>query len=649
LGSLLRVIMGHKYEISSLVICPNTETLTPIIVSGSSDKTIRLWNFNTGEEYRRLEMPHDRTSAAGDINTVAVVLPNITSQYFLLGSNDSGTVTIWDMTMMSRGLSPLADDILIDFMRDCKGYRGQALHQNSAMIWPRMSELFSRYGSHDILFLNARLFAIAVLWDKPAFIANFLCTSVDGLINCQWERYLDNYCNEIECKHIIERVATLKERCSEYDRLDDDDDEILGRGGRENEEERRGRGGGEGGEQEGVRDNVQVTRVGISLLFFAMSCQNKTCVEAVTRSLSTLLLIPPTHSPYAMYHHLSRKLASYDILLLADFYPLIFKSFITSLRPIEAHFMVLDSSFNKDPLFHIDLDGSALHRGTTNPFDDYGLWPTYAEKKREKHQQLQQHHHHHQHNPANGEYLNASALMPMFLPLQSTATLSFLRLVLQVSETLEDYSLFQTTIVYYSLRFIWQKIGVKVHVLLLKEYILFVLFYSAACSQYGTNYFGSNIDGIISVGLHCLLLMIVFQLMIQEYIQFSYSSSCLEHFQDIWNIIDFMNITLCIGGSGLRALYQEETTMSRICFAIGFITIYGRILYFLRAFKSVGPLGKPASKPSLFSNMSVCLCLSHLSLPLSHLSLTSLSSVSLISLVSSLSSPSLSPLSVYDP
>jgi hypothetical protein len=578
------VILGHQYEISSLVICPNTETLTPIIVSGSSDKTIRLWNFNTGEEYRRLEMPHDRTSAAGDINTVVVVLPNLASQYYLLGSSDSGTVTVWDMTMMSRGLSPLPDDILIDFMRDCKGFRGHVSTSSTTsplMIWPRMTELFSRYGYYDVFFMNARLFSIAVLWDKPGFIANYLCCSVDGLIHCQWERYLENYCNDLECKHIVERVGVLKEKCGEYDRLDDDD-EIIVRGG--------GRDGGGGRGDEGDREG-QVTRVGISLLFFAMSCQNKSCVEAVTKSLSALLLVPPTNSPYAMYHHLSRKLASFDILLLADFYPLLFKSFITSLHPIEAHFMVLDSSLNKDPLFQIDVDtnlSSALHRGTNTPYEDYGLWPQYAERRREK--QLIRGRR--GMGEGEGEYLNASALMPMFLPLQSTATLSFLRLVLQVCDKLEDYSLFQAPLVHFSLRFIWQKIGLKVHVLLLKEYILFVFFYSAACSQYGTTYFGPSLDNTLSVLLHTLLLMVVSQLLVQEYIQFSYSISCWEHFRDIWNIIDMINVAVCVGGSGLRAWYRHETSMSRICFAIGFLTVYGRILYFLRAFKSVGPLGK---------------------------------------------------------
>jgi hypothetical protein len=558
LGTLIRVFSGHKLEITSLTICSNAENLSPVIISGSCDKTIRLWSFNTGEEYRRLEIPHDRPSAAGDINTVSISLPNQSSQFNLIGSNDNGIVTVWDMTMMIRGLSPLPDDIFLDFMRDCKGQRSQSSLDNISSAWPRMMELFARYGYHEILYRNPRIFSIAVLWDKPSFIRHFLHHCPDAVIDCQWRSYTQENCSDLEYEHIDERTEIYGSYWNDFRRIDTQATE--------------------------VDEQQQHPFLTFSLLFFAMVCQSKSAVEAVTEAMTHILLIPPIDSPYSMYHHLSRHISSSDLALLARNYPLIFQQFITSLKPIEANFLVFDLTLNRDPKFYIDPDVTALHRGTDTPAEDRGLWPRYAEKIKTKKKS------------GKGDSLNASALMPMFIPLPNTASLLFLRSVLQVCETLEDSSLFHASVVHFSLRFIWQKIGLRVHVLLMKEYILFVFLYSAACSQFGTQYFGSFIDVSISILLHTLLLLLVFQLAVQEYIQFSYSTSW-NHLRDIWNIIDITNIVVCVAGAVLRVAYQQETSLSRICFAIGFLTVYGRLLYFLRAFKSVGPLGMSLIPP----------------------------------------------------
>jgi WD40 repeat protein len=571
LGTLIRVFTGHKLEITSLAICSDAENLSPVIISGSCDKTIRLWSFNTGEEFRRLEIPHDRPSAAGDINTVNIALPNQSSQFNLIGSNDNGIVTVWDMTMMIRGLSPLPDDIFLDFMRDCKGQRSQSSLETLSSAWPRMLELFDRYGSHEILFQNPRIFSVAVLWDKPSFIRHFLHHCPDAVTNCQWSSYTRENCSDLEYEHINERQTNYRTYWKNFLEID-----TLGTDAT----------------TAALAAEVQSKEhpfVTQSLLFFAMVCQSKSAVEAVTEAMTSILLIPPIDSPYSMYHHLSRTIPSSDLALLAHNYPLIFQSFITALKPIEANFLVFDLTLNPDPKFYIDPDVTALHSGTETPAADRGLWPRFAERKMMKAIEQKK-------KRGKGDSLNASALMPMFIPLPNTASLLFLRSVLQVCETLEDSSLFHASVVHFSLRFIWQKIGLRVHVWLMKEYIVFVFLYSAACSQFGTEYFGSSIDISISIFLHSLLLILVLQLTVQEYIQFSYSNFW-DHLRDFWNLIDITNIVVCVGGAVLRAAYQRETSLSRICFAVGFLTVYGRLLYFLRAFKSVGPLGTSLLRP----------------------------------------------------
>ena len=73
---------GHSGWVNSVVISPDGKT----IVSGSDDKTVRLWDIETGKEIRRLQGHTD------DVNSVAI---SADGQTIVSGSSD-GEIKIWD-------------------------------------------------------------------------------------------------------------------------------------------------------------------------------------------------------------------------------------------------------------------------------------------------------------------------------------------------------------------------------------------------------------------------------------------------------------------------------------------------------------------------------------------------------------------------
>lgn len=85
-GQLLRTLTGHSDKVTSVAISPDGQTL----VSGSLDKKIKLWNLNTGQRLRTLDV---RTSQ-GLIVQVSAIAFSADGQTLVSG-DETGTLKIW--------------------------------------------------------------------------------------------------------------------------------------------------------------------------------------------------------------------------------------------------------------------------------------------------------------------------------------------------------------------------------------------------------------------------------------------------------------------------------------------------------------------------------------------------------------------------
>jgi WD40 repeat protein len=80
-GELLHTLKGHTNQVSSLAISYNGQ----IIASGSSDKTIKLWDLQTGELLHTLE---------GHSDGVTSLAISQNRKFIASGSQDK-TIRIW--------------------------------------------------------------------------------------------------------------------------------------------------------------------------------------------------------------------------------------------------------------------------------------------------------------------------------------------------------------------------------------------------------------------------------------------------------------------------------------------------------------------------------------------------------------------------
>lgn len=62
------------------------------------------------------------------------------------------------------------------------------------------------------------------------------------------------------------------------------------------------------------------------------------------------------------------------------------------------------------------------------------------------------------------------------------------------------------------------------------------------------------------------------------------------YFADVWNIVDLTSYSFNILGVAIRLFKEKDTNISKIAFAISSVLMWLKLLYYLRAFKSTGPL-----------------------------------------------------------
>ncbi len=170
----------------------------------------------------------------------------------------------------------------------------------------------------------------------------------------------------------------------------------------------------------------------------------------------------------------------------------------------------------------------------------------------------------------------------------------YLKKFVDVSNQLDDVSIFDSEIGIVFLRYFWHIRGRGTHMLAFFKYILFSIIFLVVIYSYEENYHRypaiSALSGICIGGFAWY-----------GYEEFSQMRKMLgaftvhnliTHIADLWNAVDLVIVVNGIIGLVLRLAYDRDTPTGRSCLAVTSVFMWFKILYFLRPFSSTGPLGK---------------------------------------------------------
>jgi WD40 repeat protein len=592
----------HRDSVTALTIyTPNDGSLAPLIISGSIDEMIIVWNLYTGEPIRRLGGHTDR------ICFLTTFLPWDGRNPLLLSGSDDNSVIVWETALDEKHSMPLTEEVIRQFSLDCR-----------RKDWYRISILAQKY--KVALFLeNPNLFSLALKCNRPDFLVNFQsflpqivrftddssCCSILSLavshndlqsvriILAAWIENLNKDMTDILTQRMFHASYFFQEK----------DLEILAR------------------------------RYPLEFKEFILSLR-------LIRNHSMLLLNEFAHAqradlkPLPIHHHQEhfgcRATTKVDDLQNAnditddhgDLKESICQFENESLRranqtrvlrldPIERY--EVEATSNTLPKFN-DL---WLKKFVTMGFYDFlvSLWNEFAY-----------------------DLPDPQPVTSLMVPLRNSATKETLKYFVSVSNQVGDEEIFNSVVGYISLRYFWDSKAKFHHLTAFLKYLITLLLYNIALYTFEFHYLTGKLNKAQRVAewiLNVVVLVLFFYYFVEEIAQFLHTMRLqkdkqflmystrnlrtrglmrnisnieaalskyslvafiryvLEHFIfDIWNFVD-LGITFTAGlGILLRFIYIDDTATGRSFLATGSILLWFKVLYFLRPFSTSGPLSR---------------------------------------------------------
>jgi WD40 repeat protein len=146
----------HRDSVTALTIyTPDDGSLPPLIISGSIDRMIIVWNLFTGEPVQKLIGHNDR------VCFITTFLPVDGKNPLVLSGADDESSIVWEDALYEKPFMPLRDDVNRNFYSDC-------LEED----WPLITELAEKYET-SLFLVNSNLFYLAVKYNRPDFLVKF--------------------------------------------------------------------------------------------------------------------------------------------------------------------------------------------------------------------------------------------------------------------------------------------------------------------------------------------------------------------------------------------------------------------------------------------------------------------------------------------
>ena len=173
------------------------------------------------------------------------------------------------------------------------------------------------------------------------------------------------------------------------------------------------------------------------------------------------------------------------------------------------------------------------------------------------------------------------------LPLKDLCHISMMKMYVSACLSTDDASIFDSEVGILTLAYCWRLYGRNYHIYSMKIYMLYALVSSVTLFS-----FKSTKDDVllryIPIASMITQLVLAVYFFSTEIRQLCYEG--LAYFEDIWNMNDAIVTSCGIIGNVLRLIYWGETEASRVLLSLAIICSYFKILFYLRAFETTGPL-----------------------------------------------------------
>lgn len=190
--------------------------------------------------------------------------------------------------------------------------------------------------------------------------------------------------------------------------------------------------------------------------------------------------------------------------------------------------------------------------------------------------------------------------IPMYIPLPHAASDELIGLYNSTCVVLNDVSIYDSDAGKYGLKFAWKTFGKNVHMKTFSYHMVYLGLFTTALFAFpywrknritpNNQISSANILFAYSMVGVCFWAAIYYLFVELWQLYKTDQMRIRKHFQDLWNVIDIVNHTTLLIGCFIRLIVHEDTNLSRCALAICCITMYFKILYFLRAFAVTGPL-----------------------------------------------------------
>jgi WD40 repeat protein len=539
---------GHKDSITALAVYTPSygSKEDPLIVTGSVDCLIMIWNLFTGQKIQTLIGHTDR------VCWITIHAPENQHPVLLSGGDDGRTI-VWQDSLYQKPFMPLRESVIRAFDYDL----------TSPEDWPMITEMAK--ANSPLLFIeHSNLFMMAVLQDRPDFLLKFWDFLVLTLPTIKQVQYMEE-------KRDIFSIAILKcDLVSVFaislawiKNLNQDVDNIL------------------------------TQRFYHSSYFFP------------DKSLKLLAKYYPTE--FVFFITSLRLVRSDKSLMFEDNSTLptgtrvsneVPRKFLDSEERLEfrgsnsriQYYSQFWSNFSNLQNY---VNDSVLQLGTSQSFldgilcrIDRFLFTSYT------------------HFVMFFQTLiDPQPVTGLMVPFKNCNEVgNYLKLFVQVSNQLDNVKIFESEIGLVMLNYFWHIRGRRVHVLAFIKYLLFFMIFLVTMYNYHPNY--DNYPGLIFLACFCILGFVLYGY--EEYAQLKDMASAegkikkfselkwsyaAKHFVDLWNLVDSTIVLTGITALVLRLAYTRDTPTGRSFMAVTSVFMWFKILYFLRPFATSGPLG----------------------------------------------------------